>query len=103
MSEALLGRFRLVALTEGVSFLVLLGVAMPLKYLAGMPMAVKVVGWAHGVLFMAFLFLLAQVALDRRWPLVRVALAFLSSVVPFGTFWFDRSLRAELEALRASA
>jgi integral membrane protein len=52
---------------------------------------------------MAFLFLLAQVALDRRWPLVRVATAFLSSVVPFGTFWFDRSLRAELDALRASA
>ena len=50
---------RYTALAEGVSYLLLLGVAMPLKYLADMPMAVKIVGWAHGLLFMLLLMMLA--------------------------------------------
>ena len=52
-----LGRFRLVAIMEGVSFLVLLGIAMPLKYFADMPLAVKYIGWLHGLLFVLYMVL----------------------------------------------
>jgi integral membrane protein len=60
MDSRLLKRFRLVATLEGISFLVLLFVAMPLKYFAGMPKAVSVVGMAHGLLFVAYMYLLYE-------------------------------------------
>ncbi|HEV2148823.1 MAG TPA: DUF3817 domain-containing protein [Longimicrobiaceae bacterium] len=89
------GRLRAVALVEGASFLLLLGVAMPLKYLAGMPAAVKVVGWAHGVLFMLFALALAEVVLTRSLPWSRIVAAAVASVVPFGPFVLDRHLRRD--------
>jgi integral membrane protein len=91
-----LRRFRLVALLEGLSFVVLLFIAMPLKYWADLPVAVRIVGMAHGLLFLAFVASLFDVALKRSWSPARWGLAFLSSLVPFGTFLFDRSLRREL-------
>ncbi|TLV01206.1 DUF3817 domain-containing protein [Dyadobacter luticola] len=84
-----LGRFRIVAFMEGVSFLVLLGIAMPLKYLAGLPQAVRVVGMAHGVLFVLFVILLVQVAIEKSWPFKKSILSFFASLVPFGTFYAD--------------
>jgi integral membrane protein len=87
--------FRRVAIAEGISFLVLLLIAMPLKYFADLPQAVKVVGWAHGVLFIAFLALAyeAKTVMDKKFGwLVK---AFAASVLPFGTFWLDRELRKE--------
>lgn len=94
-----LARLRAIGLLEGLSFVVLLGVAMPLKYLAGMPEMVRVVGMAHGVLFLLFVAAALQAALERRWPLGRLALALAASVVPFGPFVLDaRLLRPELEA-----
>ncbi|GAB3935854.1 DUF3817 domain-containing protein [Larkinella terrae] len=92
-----LGRFRLIGILEGISFLVLLGIAMPLKYLAGWPHAVKVVGWAHGVLFIAYLIALISVTFDRRWSIGRVIIAFVASLVPFGTFWLESRLKKEQE------
>jgi integral membrane protein len=93
-----LGRFRLVSLLEGVSFLVLLGIAMPLKYAAGIPEAVRYVGWAHGILFVLFLLALFEVASARSWPLSRIFGAFVAAVVPFGAFVLERKLRAEERA-----
>lgn len=95
----LLRRFRLIALLEGVSFLVLLGIAMPLKYLAGMPLAVRVVGLAHGLLFVAYVGLALALLVRRQWTPWRAAEALGLSLVPFGTFVLDRSLKAELAAL----
>ena len=95
MLKTPLGRFRAVALLEGLSFVLLLFVAMPLKYLAGMPLAVRVVGLAHGLLFVLFLFTLMEVAIAYRWSLVRVLGAFVSSLLPFGTFVLDARLRRE--------
>ena len=97
-----LGRLRLVGNVEGISYLVLLFIAMPLKYLAGMPLAVRAVGMAHGVLFVLFVVALLHAAAVRRWPLLRTALALASSLVPFGTFVLDRSLWEE-EAQAAAA
>ena len=96
-----LRQLRLVALLEGTSFLVLLFIAMPLKYFAGMPFAVRVVGSVHGLLFVVFVVALIRVSITRPWPFRRALLAFVASIVPFGTFLFDRSLQQEI-ADRAS-
>jgi integral membrane protein len=84
---------RAIGLVEGVSFLLLLGVAMPLKYLAGMPLAVKVLGWAHGVLFIVFCAALLRAVVAARWPLARGAIVFGAALLPFGPFVIDRRLR----------
>ena len=87
-----LGRLRVVAFLEGVSFLVLLLIAMPLKYAFGQPLAVKHVGMAHGVLFVGYVLLLLAVALERGWSAKKILLAFGASLVPLGTFWADKHL-----------
>ena len=97
MWKTALGRLRLIGLLEGVSYLVLLGVAMPLKYLAGIPLAVKVTGWAHGLLFVLFCAALLEVFVQRRWSIGKGAVAFIASLVPLGTFLLDKRLRAEAE------
>jgi integral membrane protein len=100
-----IGRLRAVGLAEGTSYLLLLGVAMPLKYVMGIPMAVKVAGWAHGALFMLFCLLLLQVMTSLRWPLLRAAGVFVASLLPFGNFAIDGWLKrqgAEAEATERS-
>jgi integral membrane protein len=94
-------RFRVVGLVEGVSFLVLLGIAMPLKYLAGMPEAVRVVGWVHGVLFMAYLAAVADVTLAMRWSPRQVLAALVAGVVPFGPFVHDAWMRRQQGTVEA--
>lgn len=96
-----LRQFRLVALLEGWSFVLLLFVAMPLKHYAGMPMATRVVGSVHGFLFVAFISSLYRVASEQEWSWKRSGAAFASSMVPFGTFVFDRTLQREMVATRA--
>ena len=86
---------------EGVSFLLLLGVAMPLKHLAGLPMAVKVVGWAHGVLFMWLLIALGVVWYRARWSPRDVGVVLLAALLPFGPFVIDRRLRRAAGSARA--
>jgi integral membrane protein len=81
-------RFRFIAIWEGISFLALVFLAMPLKYWAGMPMPNKILGMSHGVLFVAYILALVPVALDARWGAGRVLLALLASFIPGGTFWF---------------
>ena len=83
---------------EGLSFLLLLGVAMPLKYAAGKPEAVKIFGWFHGALFMLVCVVLLVVMRRRRWSLRRGALVFVAALIPFGPFLFDsRIARWEAE------
>lgn len=94
----LLQTFRRIAWLEGVSFLLLLGVAMPLKYWAGMPLVVRVVGLAHGLLFIAYAVLAALLFIRGQWSFGRTSGAMLASVLPFGTFVFDAKLRREQPA-----
>jgi integral membrane protein len=96
---ASLRTLRLVALLEGVSFLLLLFVAMPRKYLFEDPSWVRVVGMAHGVLFIAFVIVLVQAASEHGWPLKRASGAFVASLIPFGTFVLDRTLKREQQRL----
>lgn len=87
-----LGRLRLIGYLEGISFLVLLFIAMPLKYLAHQPAAVKTVGMAHGLLFVLYVFLLIQNTIELSWSWRKAALGFVASLLPLGTFWADRRL-----------
>lgn len=95
--EGALQQLRLVAFLEGLSFLVLLLIAMPLKHVYGLPQAVRVVGGLHGLLFVLFVGVLFRVASERSWPLKRSFLAFVASLLPGGTFVLDRSLERELD------
>lgn len=90
-----LGRLRVVGVAEGLSFLALLGIAMPLEYMAGMPLAVRIVGSIHGGLFMLYAVALLIAWLDRGWSVGKVAALFVASVVPFGPFIAERSLARE--------
>lgn len=89
------GKFLAIAFLEGISFLVLLGIAMPLKYMGGMPLPVKYVGWAHGLLFVLYMITLLQVTLEKQWKWNKTGLAFIVSFLPFGTFWFEARHRKE--------
>ncbi len=85
--------FRTIALAEGVSFLTLLFMAMPMKYFMGMPEVVRVVGSIHGLLFVLYVGLLAMLHYRQRWSFSFSLYALLASVIPFGTFMLDKQLR----------
>lgn len=85
---------RHIAFLEGISFLLLLGVAMPLKYLADLPVAVKIAGWFHGALFVAVCLILMQVMNRTSWSFLRCAAVFVSALLPFGPFIMDSRLKA---------
>jgi integral membrane protein len=94
MHDPWLSRFHTAAFIEGLSYLALLGIAMPLKYFAGWPLAVRVVGMAHGVLFVAYVLLVALL-LARGTQSVKWGLwALFLSVIPFGTFVLTRERAA---------
>ena len=93
-----LGTIRLlrkVGMAEGISFLILLLIAMPLKYGLGMPLAVKYTGWAHGVLFVSYIGLAYYAKEIYHWPFKRFLQAFVSAWLPLGTFFFDGRLKIE--------
>ncbi len=91
-----LGRLRVIGFWEGISFLVLLLVAMPLKYFADWPAGVRVVGMAHGVLFVLYVWAAIQAAVEHDWRLKRTAAVLIASFLPAGPFVVDaRILRQE--------
>ena len=93
MLETNLKKFRLVALLEGISFITLLFIAMPIKYVLGEPIVVKFVGMAHGGLFLLFLYLLFVTAKEFKWSFGFISLSFICSLLPFGTFYLEKKLK----------
>lgn len=88
-----IGRLRILGFLEGVSLLILLFIAMPLKYIWDMPAMVKYVGSAHGGLFVVFILYALIVSVDKSWPFWKITLPlFISSFVPFGTFYMDHKV-----------
>lgn len=85
---------RRIAFLEAISFLVLLGIAMPLKYVWHMPQAVSVVGMIHGALFVVLCWALVQVITTARWPVSRAAIVFIASLLPFVPFFLDRWMKS---------
>ena len=92
---------RVVTLVEAVSYLVLVGVAMPLKYWWGEPLAVRIFGMIHGVLFLLMVWLLLRARFEAKWGMDRLWLVFVASLFPIWPFFVDRRLRAWGEATPA--
>ena len=93
-----LGRLRLTGIVEGVSFILLLAIAMPLKYVAGKPQMVSIIGMAHGILFVLYIFFTVQAKFQYLWSWKKMFFLWIASIVPFGTFYADhKMLRFEHE------
>ncbi|WP_201554318.1 DUF3817 domain-containing protein [Psychrobacter sp. 72-O-c] len=82
---------------EGTSFLLLLGIAMPLKYMMGIPEGVKYIGMAHGILFIAYILMLMVVVNKIKMPIWAMPAGVLGSFLPFGPFIFDHLLKKSLK------
>lgn len=82
--------FRITSYLEGISYLLLLGVGVPLKYLAGNDVIVKSLGMPHGILFMAYIFLAIIIKQKMNWDTKTMIIVLIASVIPFGTFYVDK-------------
>jgi integral membrane protein len=88
---SLFNSFKITALLEGVSYILLLFVAVPVKYLANDPQYVKLLGMPHGILFLAYIVLAIMLASDLKWNRNTILIVLAASIIPFGTFYVDRT------------
>ena len=86
--------FRTVGWAEGISLLLLFGVAMPIKYIGGVPEPTKIIGAIHGILFLLYNYLALQLKEDESWPDRKFVAAVVLSCLPFGTFIFESRFRS---------
>lgn len=94
-----IANLRLIGFVEGVSFLVLLLIAMPLKYFLDFPLAVKIAGWIHGVLFILYIVAVFMAIKAMRWNWFSTLVALGASLIPVGTFVLDNSLKKRAQEL----
>ncbi|WP_438961698.1 DUF3817 domain-containing protein [Nonlabens sp.] len=90
--------FKYLAIIEGYSFLLILFITMPLKYIAGMGMPNKIIGMAHGVLFLSYIVVAIIIAQEKKWNFKDTFIVMIMSVVPFGTFWMEEEYLMEEKA-----
>ena len=90
------GRLRIIAFLEGWSLLLLVFIAMPVKYVMGIPEATFAIGMIHGVLFVAFVIATLAISIIQKWNLGRLCVVMVSSILPFGTFYVDRKILSKL-------
>ncbi|MEC4113935.1 DUF3817 domain-containing protein [Myroides pelagicus] len=88
----MLKTFKFIALLEGLSLLVLLFIAMPLKYIWDKPELVRSVGMIHGILFIAYIVIATVIKSDEKWSIKTYGLICIASVIPFGTFVMEKKL-----------
>ena len=86
----MLNLFRITAILEGISYLALFAVTMPLKYLADLPMPNKYVGYAHGILFITYIVLAIVFWVVKKWDFKKGIFLLLASLLPFATFYVDK-------------
>ncbi|MBT1689694.1 DUF3817 domain-containing protein [Dawidia soli] len=92
-----LGRLRLIGILEGISLLVLIGVAVPLKHVLHEPMLVRIMGPVHGLLFLLFVINTLSVGIDYQWKFSTTTWKVLiACLVPFGTFYIDRKILSKM-------
>ncbi len=82
--------FRIISYLEGISYLLILFVTMPLKYVFESPEPNKVIGMAHGILFLAYIVIAIVIKSERQWSTKTLAIVLVCSIIPFGTFWMDK-------------
>ncbi|MFZ2431989.1 MAG: DUF3817 domain-containing protein [Lutibacter sp.] len=82
--------FRIITLLEGFSLLILLFLAMPLKYIWNLPQMVQVAGMVHGILFLLFVVMAMMVFSELKWSIKTFGIVMLASVIPFGAIYIDK-------------
>lgn len=82
--------FRIVSFLEGVSYILLLFIATPIKYLQDNPEYVKLLGMPHGILFMLYVVLAFVIKSEMKWDNKTFRIVLLCSIIPFGTFYMDK-------------
>jgi len=82
--------FKYIALLEGISLLLLLFFAMPMKYIYELPIYVKVIGMAHGLLFIAYIALAVMIKIEDKWSIKKFMIVCIASIIPFGTFYVEK-------------
>ncbi|WP_046242567.1 DUF3817 domain-containing protein [Hymenobacter terrenus] len=97
MLKSPIGRLRLLGLFEGISLLLLLGLAVPLKHFYGQPGLVRVLGSVHGLLFVLFVLNTLWVGVEYQWRFATTWKVLLACIVPFGTFYVDRKILAPMQ------
>lgn len=97
-----LGRLRIVAFLEGLSFLLLMFVAMPLKYVWGYTHATMDIGMAHGILFILYIFMVIPVQSEFKWSTSTTLWALVASVLPFGIFAADARIFSKYAKVKAN-
>ncbi|WP_422858604.1 DUF3817 domain-containing protein [Flagellimonas sp. S174] len=91
-----IGRLRVLAILEGTSLLILIFVAVPIKYILLNPVPVKWVGQIHGILFILFVFNALKVGVEEHWSFAKTTWkVIVACFVPFGTFYIDRKILAK--------
>ncbi|MGY3715511.1 DUF3817 domain-containing protein [Sutcliffiella cohnii] len=93
MPKTPIDQFRIIGFIEGASLIVLLFIAMPLKYVANIPEAVTFVGSLHGFLFILYLFIIGYTTLKVRWSFKWIVSAIAVAFIPFGNFLLDMFLK----------
>ena len=81
--------FRIIAFLEGVSYILLLFIAVPIKYNLGDPTYVKLLGMPHGLLFVAYIVFAFLIKENKNWGIKDLGIVLLASILPFGTFYVD--------------
>ena len=92
LTKTNIGRLRIVGFLEGISYLLLMGIAMPLKYIWEMPEATIGIGYAHGILFVLYVTLILPAKMEHNWDIKTSFLVFIASLLPFGTFVADTKI-----------
>ena len=95
LKYSLVSRLRVSSLLDGLSYVILLGIAMPLKYLADQPLAVRIVGSLHGLFFLALCWYLLRCLLAKKLSFGWCVLVFVCALVPLAPFFLDRKLIAK--------
>jgi integral membrane protein len=93
----MISSFRLISYLEGISYLLILFVTMPLKYIFESPEPNKVIGMAHGVLFLLYIVFAIVVKFEKQWNTKTLMIVLVCSIIPFGTFWMDRKYLKKTE------
>lgn len=86
----MLSTFRVLALLEGLSYILLLFIATPIKYLKDDPQYVKLLGMPHGLLFVAYVAIAVLISKNLKWTSKTLAIVLVAAVIPFGTFYVDK-------------
>jgi integral membrane protein len=89
--------FKKVAIAEGISYILLIFVAVPLKHFANMPLAVRYTGWVHGLLFVLYVAFVVMCAMEYKWKFGKILLVFFASLLPFAPFIVEKRLHEGTE------